>query len=132
MHFYVDELTRYWTGKYLENRAPKVDSLKIEGKNAVDNIYVKPGVKCTAKLFASDPDNDPMTIKWIMMKEVIERSQGGAREIEPDAVTFEIISDKNGELVFISPEANGEYRLLSYVFDGKSKAGTANVPFCVK
>jgi len=128
----VDELTRYWTGKYPENRAPKVDSLKIEGKNAVDNIYVKPGVKCTAKLFASDPDNDPMTIKWIMMKEVIERSQGGAREVEPDGVSFEIVSDSNGELVFISPEEKGEYRLFAYVFDGNNKAGTANVPFFVK
>jgi len=52
LYFYVDELTRYWTGKYPENRAPKVDSLKIEGKNAVENIYVKPGLKCTAKLFS--------------------------------------------------------------------------------
>ncbi|MCJ7449343.1 MAG: hypothetical protein MUO72_16835 [Bacteroidales bacterium] len=128
----VDELTRYWSGKYPENRAPKVDSLKIEVKNAVDNIYLKPGIKCTVKVFASDPNNDPLTIKWVMLKEVIERSQGGAREIEPDGVTFETVSDIDGELVFVSPKEEGEYRLFAYVYDGKDKAGTANVPFYVK
>lgn len=67
----VDELTRYWTGKYPDNQAPKVDSLKLAGKNAVDNIYLKPGVPNTAKVFASDPDNDPLTFKWVVLKEVI-------------------------------------------------------------
>lgn len=128
----VDELTRYWSGKYPENRAPKVDSLKIEGKNAVDNIYLKPGAKTTAKVFASDPENDPLKYKWIVLKEVIERSRGGAREIEPDSVHIEIVSDINGEIKFTSPAEKGEYRLFSYVFDGKNKVGTANVPFCVK
>ncbi len=128
----VDELTMYWSGKYPENRAPKVDSLKIDGKNAVDNIYLKPGAKSHAKVFASDPENNPLKFKWVVLKEVVERSQGGAREIEPDSVHIEILSDINGELKFVSPAVKGEYRLFSYVFDGKNKVGTANVPFYVK
>ena len=132
MNFYIDELTRYWTGEYPENTAPKVDSMKIEDKNAVDNIYVKPGYRCTAIVFASDPNNDPLTIKWVMLKEVIESSQGGAREIEPDGIIFEILSDEGGELNFLSPGEEGEHRLISYAYDGKNKAGTANVPFYVK
>jgi hypothetical protein len=63
---------------------------------------------------------------------VVERSQGGAREIEPGDIEFEVRSDQNGELRFVTPAEPGEYRLFSYVFDGKQKAGTANVPFCVK
>lgn len=128
----VDELTRYWSGKYPENRAPVTDSLKLQDKNAVDNIYLKPGEKCTAHVYVTDPNNDPLTYKWIILKEVVERSRGGAREIEPDEVPFEIISDTNGELKFIAPKEKGEYRLFSYVYDGRDKAGTGNVPFCVK
>jgi hypothetical protein len=128
----VDELTRYWTGEYPENRAPKLDSMKINGMKAVDNIYLKPVTEYTAKVFVSDPEADPLIYKWEIMTEVIERSQGGARETEPGIVTFRIISDIEGELRFISPEEAGEYRLFSYVFDGKNKAGTANVPFYVK
>jgi len=128
----VDELTRYWTGSYPRNMAPKVDSLKLISKNAVDNIYVKPGTKYTAKVFACDPNNDLLIVKWVMLKEVIERSQGGGREKEPDEVTIEILSDTDGEIIFISPKEEGEYRLIPYVLDDKNKAGTANVPFYIK
>lgn len=128
----VDELTRYWSGQYPANRAPKVDSLKLEGKNAVDNIYIEPGSACTAKVFASDPENDLLTYKWVIMKEVGQRSEGGAREIEPDGVPFTVLSDSNGVLTFNAPSEEGDYRIFSYVYDGSNKVGTANVPFFVK
>lgn len=128
----VDELTRYWTGSYPENRAPKVDSLQVDGKVATDNIYLKPGLEYTAKVFASDPNGDKLTYVWILLKEVVERSQGGAREIEPETVPVEILSDADGVLRFKSPSLGGEYRLFSYVYDGKNKVGTANTPFFVK
>ena len=128
----VDELTKYWTGKYPSNRAPEVDSLKLDKKNAVDNVYIKPGVACIANIFASDPDNDPITYKWVLQREVKVRGEGGSFEAEPENITIEVISDVNGELKFKSPIAMGEYRLFCYVFDGKGKAGTANFPFYVK
>jgi len=128
----VDELTRYWSGQYPANRAPKVDSLKLEGKNAVDNIYIKPGSACTAKVFASDPENNLLTYKWVIMKEVGQRSEGGAREIEPDGVPFTVLSDSNGVITFNAPSEEGDYRIFSYVYDGRNKVGTANVPFFVK
>jgi hypothetical protein len=128
----VDELTKYWTGKYPKNRAPQVDSMKLDGKNAVDNIYIKPAIQVMAKVYAWDPEHDPMTYKWVILKEVTVRSQGGAREAEPTAVPIEVKSDSNGELTFISPATEGEYRLFSYVYDGKNKVGTADVPFYVK
>ena len=128
----VDELTKYWTGKYPSNRAPQVDSLKLEGKNAVNSVYLKPGVSSTAKVFASDPNKEPLTYKWFILSEVKVRSAGGAREAEPESIKLEVLSDKNGELQFKSPVTEGEYRLFCYVFDGKNKVGTANFPFYVK
>lgn len=128
----VDELTRYWTGEYPENRAPKLDSMKVDGKNAIDNIYLKPEMEYTAKLFVSEPDGDTMSYKWELQGEVAERSQGGAHENEPAKIQIKTLLDTNGELRFISPKEKGEYRLFSYVFDGKGKVGTANVPFYVE
>jgi hypothetical protein len=128
----VDELTRYWSGKYPAIRAPKVDSMKLADKNAVDNIYLKPGLAYTAKVFATDPNGFPLTFKWVLQKEVIERSQGGAFEQEPDSVRIDKMINTNGELKFKVPKDTGEYRLFSYVFNDKNKVGTANVPFYVK
>ena len=128
----VDELTHYWTGEYPENRAPQLDSMKIDNKNGVENIYLKPGAACAVKVFASDPNGDELTYKWELLKEVVERSQGGAFEKEPGAVDFEILSDSRGELRFVSPKEKGEYRLFSTIFDGKGKVGTANVSFYVE
>jgi hypothetical protein len=106
--------------------------MKINGKKAVDNIYLKPGKVFNAKVFAFDPENDELTYKWDLMKEVEHRSQGGAHEDEPGKIPVESLSDSNGELRFVSPKEKGEYRLFSYVFDGKGKVGTANVPFYVE
>jgi hypothetical protein len=128
----VDELTRYWTGNYPENRAPMVDDIVLNEQQAVNNVYVKPGVRSVARVNASDPNGDELIYQWVILKEVIERSQGGARETEPEAIPFEILSASNGELEFISPAEKGEYRLFAYVFDGKNKAGTANIPFKVE
>ncbi len=128
----VDELTRYWTGKYPENRAPMVDDITMNEQEAVDNIYVQPGARSVARVSASDPNGDELVYEWVILKEVIERSQGGARETEPESVPFEILSDSNGELVFTSPAEKGDYRLFAYVFDGNNRAGTANIPFMVE
>ena len=128
----VDELTKYWTGKYPSNRAPKVDSLKLNGKNPIDNVYIKQGTVCSAKVFASEPNDDPMIFEWVILREVKVRSQGGAHEDEPEVINFEVLSDSNGALEFRAPAEEGEYRLFCYVYDGKNKCGTANFPFYVK
>jgi len=44
---------------------------------------------------------------------VIERSRGVARETEPDKVPFEILSDIDGELVFISPKDGNTFFLTT-------------------
>jgi hypothetical protein len=128
----VDELTRYWSGNYPENRAPHIDRFELDAKKAIDNIYLEPGKTYTAKVYASDPDKDALTYQWEIRSEVKVRSQGGAREIEPDKAKVEIQSSNNGELTFVAPDTTGDYRIFSYVYDGKNKAGTANIPFYVK
>ncbi len=127
----IDNLTKLWTEKYPENRAPRVDSLLLDGKKAVHNVYLKPNQKYTAEVFASEPDNDSLVYKWVVSKEVIKRSQGGEKEIEPPIVSVEVLSDQDGKFTFLAPK-EGEYRILVYVYDNKGKAGGGNVPFMVK
>lgn len=127
----VDELANFWSGKYPKNRAPKVDSIKLNDKLAVESIYLRPDETYKAKAFSYDPDGDELDFEWIILREVKERSQGGAREKESESEKFTIISEQDGNLTFKAPENEGEYRLLVYVYDGKDKAGYANIPFYV-
>lgn len=128
----IDEMTKYWSGSYPENRAPLTDSMKLDEKNAVENIYLKPNNTYTAQVFVREPNGDPIDYKWVMLKEVQDKSQGGALELEPQKVDFKILKDENGVLEFETPKETGDYRIFSYAYDGKGKVGNANIPFFVK
>lgn len=125
----IDNLTKLWTGSYPENRAPRVDSIVLDGKKSIHNIRLKPNRKYTSKVYAYDHDGDKLTYKWVVSKEVDIRSQGGEKEIEPSLIDVKII-EHNDVFTFITPK-EGEYRVFAYVYDSKGKAGGGNIPFLV-
>ena len=131
----VDELTRIWTGQYPENRAPLSWDITIDDKAAVENVRLKSGQLATVKVRVSDPDNDPITHEWVLMKEVENRSQGGHFEAKPAVLPLQIITTdvqpEYVEMTFKAPAQAGEYRLFNYAHDGKNKVGNANIPFLV-
>ncbi|MEP1449040.1 MAG: glycoside hydrolase family 2 TIM barrel-domain containing protein [Paraglaciecola sp.] len=132
----IDELTRMWTGQYPANRAPLSKAITINNKQAVDNVRLKPNQPAKVKVEVSDPDGDLLTHKWVLMKEVEVRSQGGHHEEKPAALPLQIIStdaqDKFVTMTFTTPNEAGEYRLFNYALDGKNKVGNANIPFIVE
>ncbi|MBT8142903.1 MAG: DUF4038 domain-containing protein [Gammaproteobacteria bacterium] len=132
----IDELTKYWTGEYPANRAPQVHAININGILPEQNIYLKPGQNSLALVKHNEPDGDPVTCNWVIMKEVDERSDGGAFEKEPEEVAFAINEKESncqqGKLAFVVPEKTGDYRLFVYIYDGKGKVGYANAPLFVK
>ncbi|WP_194765708.1 glycoside hydrolase family 2 TIM barrel-domain containing protein [Tamlana sp. I1] len=129
---YIDILTKLWTGNYPENRAPRVDSLLLNSLHAVDNVYLKPNTEYTAQVFASDPNKDTLNYSWEVAQEVDKRSQGGEKEVQPPRIAVKIVSSEEGYFTFITPKETGAYRILSYVYDSKNKAGNANIPFYIK
>ncbi|MDO6746579.1 glycoside hydrolase family 2 TIM barrel-domain containing protein [Gilvimarinus sp. 1_MG-2023] len=128
----IDELSRFWTGQYPDNRAPLAADIRLNGKLATDSVYLKPGQRVEADVAVQDPDGDPIDYQWELLKEVKTRSQGGAFEQKPATVPLQVIEQGSGRLVFTAPIAEGDYRLYSYTYDGKGKVGNANFPFYVK
>lgn len=132
----IDELTRMWTGQYPENRAPLSKSISINGKQPVKNVSVKSGETATVKVMVTDPDNDPLTHKWVLMQEVETRSQGGHFEAKPAELKVEVVKTNiqadSVEMTFVAPSEAGEYRLFNYAYDGKNNVGNANIPFIVE
>ncbi|MDZ7743166.1 MAG: glycoside hydrolase family 2 TIM barrel-domain containing protein [Bacteroidota bacterium] len=130
----VDVMHYVWNKRWPENKVPILDSLRLNGLSAYDNVYLEKGQQATAKAFITEPDDDPLQYRWVIMREVKRdhMSFGGDHEKNPEKVK-EFSGDQiDAILAFEAPEKEGEYRLFVYGSDGNGNAATANIPFYVK
>ncbi len=127
----IDVMHFLWTGAWPENHSPVLRGMLLDGRKAAQNIHLKQGEAYSARVDASDPDNDPLSYHWEVMEESTARTVGGDRESVPGRVSGSITNAASSELFVRAPEKPGAYRLFAYVFDGKGHAAHANIPFYV-
>ncbi len=127
----VDIMHYEWTGKWPENRAPNISSLTIDGKKAKNSIYLNPEEKYLVAISVSDPDNDKLTVRWEVLPEATDLSQGGDRESRPVAIPNIVNATSLTNALLNVPTKLGPYRLFVYVSDGHNHVATANIPFLV-
>ena len=128
----VNVMRQYWTGRPVDNHAPRIDSLKLDGKSFYSNISLAPGVTDTASVFADDPENDSLTIRWEVRPEAVYADYAGQGEVTPRVVPGCITDDNKKIISFKSPSTAGAYRIYVYLYDGKKHFAAANFPFYVK
>ena len=127
----VDVMHRIWTGAWPTNRSPRLDSARLDGKTAPQNIRLQTGAKCTAQVAATDPDDDPLTYRWEVLKESTESKIGGDAETRPARMDGLIADPKRSEITLQAPAQPGAYRLFAYVYDDQCHAAHVNIPFFV-
>lgn len=123
----ADTLSELWTGKPLANRCPEIKSLKLVGDGEVE-----PGATIEATLDASDPDNDPRDVKWLLQREAVALGTGGDAEEAPPTFPEAIIKADAKRAEVRMPKEGGPYRLFATVRDGKGGAAVGNVQLRVK
>lgn len=128
----VDVAQRLWTGRWPDNRAPRIDGLRLDGQVAGENIVLSPGARYEAEVSAADPDEDRLTYRWEIMRESTATQTGGDREDVPETLEGLIEGAARPDPVVSAPAERGAYRLFVYVYDGEGQAGHANVPFLVE
>ncbi len=128
----VNVMQYVWTGRWPENRAPRVADLRIDGAAAADNVYLKPGSEHTAALKTSDPDGDALAFRWEVVAEVARAGYAGMGEQRSKPMPELILKAGDGQLSFRAPEQEGAYRVFVFVTDGKGNGATANIPFFVR
>jgi hypothetical protein len=122
----VDAMHYIWTGNWPADRCPAIDSFKIEGKTAFENIKLKAGKPFSAEVFFTNHDVDSLTFTWEIIQESTNHGWGGDFEKRPETVFHEALASK---IEINAPDTIGGYRLFVYVTDNYGNAGTANIPF---
>lgn len=129
----VDTMTRLWTGRWPENRAPKIGNKKIYPEATDPLLIFKASGESVFYIDASDPDGDEMTLKWDIRKDESDNpSIGGDREPRIPPIENAVISSESNRVVIRMPEEAGNYRIFAYVFDPSGKTATVNLPIQVK
>lgn len=128
----MDVLVRGWSGKEPANHAPSIDAFSLNNQQANQSIIFKLGDKCNAKVKSTDVDGDKLKYVWQVIPESTDKKSGGDAEIAPKPLNgiFGRQTLTQNEVAFSVPKA-GQYRLFIFVYDGKNKVGTANIPFLV-
>jgi len=128
----VDVMRYVWTGEWPKNRAPRVNSMTINGKSAHDFVTLVPGSISHAKVEMVDTDeNDVITYEWDLLREQTSFGYGGGGEKKPEAIdcSFKIMAD--GTVSFTAPLEEGAYRLFVAGYDKGNHVATANIPVLV-
>jgi hypothetical protein len=134
----VDAMTMAWTGHWPSNRCPQIGpgkiKIRLEDTPPDDTRHIfAPDARLRCGVEASDPENDPLTIKWDLRLDVADNpGRGGDRESSTPPIAAAILSAQQMEVTVQLPAKEGNYRLFVYVLDPKGSAATANLPLKVK
>jgi hypothetical protein len=128
----VDVMQYLWSGKWPENRAPHLESFLLDGKRAINFIYLQPGQTYPVVATVTDPNKDPLTYRYELLPESTDLKSGGDRESRPAAIPGLVPAGAKAKTTLTTPTQEGAYRLFVYAYDGHDNVATANIPFYVK
>jgi hypothetical protein len=123
----ADTMAELWSGRPVANACPVIEGLSVEGPD-----QVAPGATVRATLKASDPERDPITVRWVLRAEVENYSSGGDNEAAAPEFAKAITESSLDSVRVIMPKDGGGYRLFAYLDDAHGGAAVANVPLFVK
>ncbi|MEL7186163.1 MAG: glycoside hydrolase family 2 TIM barrel-domain containing protein [Pseudomonadota bacterium] len=123
----LDVMSELWTGQPLPDLAPAIEPVTVDGETAVD-----PGTEITASTVLTDPEGEPVTVRWVLRPESGDYTTGGDFRPSLDAIEGVVVDAADGEVRIRMPEEPGGYRLFAYASDPAGNAATANIPLLVK
>ncbi|MEM9801214.1 MAG: glycoside hydrolase family 2 TIM barrel-domain containing protein [Planctomycetota bacterium] len=128
----VHAMHRIWNGEWPRNRAPRVKTLRLDGKVASDSVRLAAGKRFEARFDVDDPDRDRLKFRWEIMRESESEKTGGDAERIPETIATRFKESGGGRVTFRAPEEPGAYRLFAYAEDRGGSTAHANVPFLVQ
>lgn len=127
----LDELYRAWRGAEPPNSSPAILDFKIDGKTALDNIYIKAGDKLPASVEYKEPDGEKVKVRWFVYSESTAQSAGGDFENAILPELGAVKHRKENSATLVAPSEEGAYRLFVFIQDPGKRTAYANIPFYV-
>jgi len=125
----VDAMAYAWSGKWPDNRAPKLTSLSTP----VAFETVKPGIRSYAEVDCIDREGDELRYVWDIRAESSDRKIGGDAEAKPPSFPDAIEKGQGTRRIeFKAPKLPGAYRVFVTAYDGQGGAVAHNLPFYVE
>jgi hypothetical protein len=126
----VDELQLLWRKRYPANRAPHVTALELARQSV--SIVLRPRQQYPARVFATDPEGDSLTVRWEVLPELRPEASVKERTTPAEPIPGMVEQATGLTAVVRMPQKPGAYRLYARVFDGHGSVGTANLPILVE
>ncbi|NCC51793.1 MAG: hypothetical protein EOM20_11310 [Spartobacteria bacterium] len=123
----VEAMADAWGGAAPTNRCPQIAVLKVSRTDGL-----APGETITATVDVTDPDGDPLEIKWMLRRESGQYMTGGDRQNRQPEFPDAIVKAEGPSVEVKMPEKKQGYRLFAYVYDGNGNAAVANQPLLVE
>ena len=127
----ADTMQYIWTGEWPENRTPRVEALRLDGKGYKESVVLAAGESYDAEFDVVDPEGDPLTYRWEVKPESDSQKAGGDRE-EALPNLEGLLSNPGAARTTVAVSKPGKYRLFAYAYDGNDHAAHANIPFLVE
>lgn len=127
----VDAMYFIWNNEWPKNRAPQLDSLRLNGLSAYDNVTLEKSMTYPAQVFIHNFENDAVMYSWEVMHESNDLGMGGDHESKPKTCEGLIKNGNSKNIKLLAPKEKGAYRLFVYATDVHNKVATANIPFFV-
>ena len=126
----VDVMQKSWSGQWPANRAPVLGQADVPFAER----EVRQGEPLVAGIRHVDPDGDPLSYAFEVVRESTDRREGGDAEQKPEAVRDAVVHCRpdEGVVEIRAPSEPGAYRLFVTVRDGHGGGAVDNWPFFVR
>ena len=123
----IDAMSELWRGEAPADLAPIIERVAVDGETQLD-----PNAEIIASTSATDPEGEPITLRWALLPESGDYNTGGDFRPSFDEIDEAIVEAADGTVKVRMPEEPGGYRLFAYAKDPAGNAATANIPLLVK
>ena len=128
----VDVMQFCWTGEWPQSRAPSIKDISLENIGWRKDHVLAPSAKVTLNVKYLKYNNKKVIVEYVLYPEAFSNKIGGDIQKSPDPIKFDVVSQSDNKLTFISPKKKGAYRLFAYVKNEKGQSSVANIPFLVE